>query len=191
MARFFPEGQTHVSTRFGGTMGYTAPEYAVHGQLTEKADVYSYGIVVLEIVSGRKCADATLPDPMQILLEWAWNKYEQGNVLDIVDPKLEGQYPREEALRVITIALLCAQGSWRVRPTMSKVASLLTTDLEIRVQPTQPAFVSAAADRSASSTATTMSESSTSNAIAHQSAGTVTAIAHESAGTVTLSFSAR
>eukprot|EP00253_Pinus_taeda_P015453 PITA_15453 len=149
MARFFPEGQTHVSTRFGGTMGYTAPEYAVNGQLTEKADVYSYGIV-------------------------AWNKYEQGNVLDIVDPQLEGQYPRKQALRVITIALLCTQGSWRLRPAMSKVPSLLTTDLEIRVQPSQPAFVGDAGARPACSTATAMSESSTSNASAHQSAGTVT-----------------
>ena len=50
--------------------GYTAPEYAVHGQLTEKADVYSYGIVVLEIVSGRKCTDARLAAPMKLLLEW-------------------------------------------------------------------------------------------------------------------------
>jgi len=121
--------------------GYTAPEYAVHGQLTEKADVYSYGIVVLEIVSGRKCVDITRPEPMSILLEWAWNNYKQGNVLDIVDPKLEGQYPREQALRVITIALLCTQGSWGQRPAMSYVVSMLTTDIEIRVQPTQPSFV--------------------------------------------------
>eukprot|EP00253_Pinus_taeda_P001528 PITA_01528 len=69
LARLFPEGETHVSTKVGGTLGYIAPEYAVHGQLSEKADVYSYGIVVLEIVSGRKCLDARLEAPLQPLLE--------------------------------------------------------------------------------------------------------------------------
>jgi serine/threonine protein kinase len=147
LAKFFPESQTHVSTRVGGTIGYTAPEYAVHGQLTEKADVYSYGIMVLEIVSGRKCVDARLPAPLQLLLEWAWNQFEQNEVLDIVDPLLEGQYPREQALRVITIALLCTQGSWTQRPAMSQVVSMLTDNSESTVQPTRPAFIDAAADR--------------------------------------------
>nr|ABR16548.1 unknown [Picea sitchensis] len=141
LARFFPDGETHVSTRVGGTIGYTAPEYAVHGQLTEKADVYSYGIVVLEIVSGRKSVNARLDASMQLLLEWAWNQFQQDQVLDIVDSSLEGQYPREQVLRVIRIALLCTQGSWALRPAMSEVVSMLTNNSEITVQPTQPAFI--------------------------------------------------
>eukprot|EP00253_Pinus_taeda_P032257 PITA_32257 len=152
LARFFPESRTHVSTRVGGTIGYTAPEYAVHGQLTEKADIYSYGIVVLEIVSGRKCVDARLPAPLQLLLEWAWNQFEQNQVLDIVDPLLEGQYSREQALRVITIALQCTQGSWTQRPAMSKVVLMLTDNSESTGQPTRPAFIDVAADRSANIT---------------------------------------
>eukprot|EP00253_Pinus_taeda_P031440 PITA_31440 len=143
LARFFPEGETHVSTKVGGTIGYTAPEYAVHGQLTEKADVYSYGIVVLEIVSGRKCIDARLDASMQILLKWAWNQFQQDHVLDIVDPSLEAQYPIEQMSRVITIALLCIQGSSALRPAMSEVVSMLTNNTEFTVQPTQPAFMDA------------------------------------------------
>ncbi|KAH9295910.1 hypothetical protein KI387_039498, partial [Taxus chinensis] len=69
LAKFFPEGETQVSTRIGGTIGYTAPEYALQGQLSEKADVYSYGIVILEIVSGRNCNDLKLPKPLQFLLQ--------------------------------------------------------------------------------------------------------------------------
>eukprot|EP00253_Pinus_taeda_P008027 PITA_08027 len=141
LARFFPEDESHVSTRAGGTRGYTAPEYAMRGQLTEKADVYSYGIVVLEIVSGRKCIDATLDTSMQILLEWAWNAYTNNQALDIVDPTLNGQYPRQQALRVITIALLCTQGPPTLRPAMSKVLTLLSNDSDILNQPTQPAFI--------------------------------------------------
>ncbi|GLJ38802.1 hypothetical protein SUGI_0790950 [Cryptomeria japonica] len=89
LAKFFPEDKTHLTTRVGGTIGYTAPEYAVHGQLTQKADVYSYGVIVLEIVSGKKCSNTGLPHPMELLLQWAWNSYETNESLSIADPKLE------------------------------------------------------------------------------------------------------
>ena len=82
-----------------------------------------------------------------------WNQYENNQVLDIVDPTLERKYPSERALRVITIALLCCQGSWALRPTMSEVASMLTNNLEILVQPTQPAFIDTFAGRSTESSA--------------------------------------
>ncbi|XP_028774947.1 cysteine-rich receptor-like protein kinase 2 [Neltuma alba] len=54
LARLLPEDKTHLNTRFAGTLGYTAPEYAIHGQLSEKVDVYSYGVIILEIVSGKR-----------------------------------------------------------------------------------------------------------------------------------------
>eukprot|EP00253_Pinus_taeda_P004252 PITA_04252 len=127
MARFFTEEAT-------------LPEYAAHGQLTEKADVYSYGIVVLEIVSGRKVVDARLDDTMQILLQWAWNQFQHDQVLDIVDLSLEGHYPREQALRLIKLALLCTQEQWLLRPSMSKVLWMLTNNSEITDQPIQPDF---------------------------------------------------
>lgn len=173
MARFFPEGETHVSTRVGGTRGYTAPEYAVHGLLSEKADVYSYGIVVLEIVSGRQSVDESLPAPMQLLLELVWNEYEHDKVLDIVDSKLEGQYPPEQALRVITIALLCTQGSSGMRPTMSQVLWMLNNDSEIDVLPTQPAFIDVTSDSRANSSATSKSTTSDSRG-SHESRGSAT-----------------
>eukprot|EP01018_Ginkgo_biloba_P006021 Gb_41606 [translate_table: standard] len=143
LARLFPDDQTHLTTRVGGTIGYTAPEYAVHGQLTEKADVYSYGVMVLEIVSGRKSINSTLPAHKQLLLGWAWSAYERNMALDIVDPNLEGLYEKEEALRVVHVALLCTQGTFNLRPSMSSVISMLTSDTEILVKPSQPAFINA------------------------------------------------
>jgi hypothetical protein len=84
----------------------------------------------------------------------AWNQYESvDQVLDIVDPTLEGQYPKEQALRVITIALLCTQGSSALRPAMSQVAAMLTYNSEIPFQPTQPTFIDAAAARPTNSSA--------------------------------------
>jgi len=78
---------------------------------------------------------------MILLMVQAWNQFQQDQVLDIVDSSLEGQYPREQVLRVIRIALLCTQGSWALRPAMSEVVSMLTNNSEITVQPTQPAFI--------------------------------------------------
>uniref|UniRef100_A0A0D6QRZ0 Protein kinase domain-containing protein n=1 Tax=Araucaria cunninghamii TaxID=56994 RepID=A0A0D6QRZ0_ARACU len=146
LAKFFPEGESHVSTRVGGTLGYMAPEYAVHGQLSEKADVFSYGVVVLEIVTGRKSMNTGLPEPHDLLLQWAWSQYESDQVLDIVDPRLEGEYPREQTLKTIIIALLCTQGSPALRPAMSQVLSNLTSDSEIAMRPTKPAFIDAIAN---------------------------------------------
>ncbi|XP_059077443.1 cysteine-rich receptor-like protein kinase 42 isoform X2 [Cryptomeria japonica] len=141
LARFYPEGESHVSTKVGGTIGYTAPEYVVRGQLTEKADVYSFGVVVLEIVSGRKCIDQKLPDPLQLLLQWIWQLYESEQILEMVDPKLKGEYPQEQMVRVIRIALLCVKASPSQRPSMTQIVSMLTSNSEITDQPTKPAFL--------------------------------------------------
>ncbi|OVA19205.1 Protein kinase domain [Macleaya cordata] len=70
LARLLPEDQSHLSTKFAGTLGYTAPEYAIHGQLSEKVDTYSFGVVILEIISGRKSNDMRLEPVSQYLLEW-------------------------------------------------------------------------------------------------------------------------
>ncbi|XP_057854629.2 cysteine-rich receptor-like protein kinase 2 [Cryptomeria japonica] len=143
LAKLFPDDMTHLTTRVGGTVGYTAPEYAVHGQLTDKADVYSYGMLVLEIVSGRKYIDSKLPPPMELLLGWAWNLYEKNEVFRMVDRRLieEPVLNKQEILKVIQIAFLCTQGEPELRPLMSKVVSMLTSSTEILTQPTRPAFI--------------------------------------------------
>ncbi|GLJ51828.1 hypothetical protein SUGI_1101050 [Cryptomeria japonica] len=112
LARLLPNDKSHVSTKLAGTLGYRAPEYAGHGQLTEKADTYSFGVVVLEIVSGRKSIDLNQPPHMQYLLEWVWSLYEENKVLKMVESqeRMEG-YSDEEVVRVINLALLCIQAS--------------------------------------------------------------------------------
>jgi serine/threonine protein kinase len=70
LARLFPDDQSHISTQIAGTIGYLAPEYATLGQLTPKVDVYSFGILLLEIVSGRKNIDSTLASNQIYLIKW-------------------------------------------------------------------------------------------------------------------------
>jgi len=91
---------------------------------------------------------------MTLMMLQIWNQYEDNQVLDIVDPTLEGQFPREQLLRVITVALLCTQGSWALRPAMSQVASMLTNNLEIVTQPIQPVFINASGSRHTNSSTT-------------------------------------
>eukprot|EP01018_Ginkgo_biloba_P018006 Gb_37560 [translate_table: standard] len=143
LARFIAEDLSHISTRVAGTLGYMAPEYALHGQLTEKADVFSFGVLVLEIVSGRK--NQGTPDDMGFLVQKTWRLYETDQLSDVIDTTLLESSSRravEEGTRVAHIGLLCTQASPALRPTMSRVVHMLTTEQDQRLPvPTSPAFI--------------------------------------------------
>ncbi|KAG7957020.1 hypothetical protein I3843_11G153800 [Carya illinoinensis] len=132
LAKLDEEENTHISTRIAGTIGYMAPEYAMRGYLTDKADVYSFGVVALEIVSGKSNTSYRPKDEFVFLLDWAYVLQEQGNLLDLVDPSLGSSYSTEEAMRMLNLALLCANPSPTLRPSMSSVISML--DGKIAVQ---------------------------------------------------------
>ncbi|XP_057820180.2 cysteine-rich receptor-like protein kinase 10 [Cryptomeria japonica] len=143
IARLFLEDETHVSTRVAGTYGYLAPEYAMHGQLSDKADVYSFGVLLLEIVSGRKNTDIEISDGVQGLLELAWECYSRGNSVDVIDKGIVEDCPTEECFKCIHVGLLCIQEEASLRPSMFTVYSMLSkfsfTNLP---NPTKPSFVS-------------------------------------------------
>ncbi|EXC25630.1 Cysteine-rich receptor-like protein kinase 3 [Morus notabilis] len=143
LARPLPEDQTHLSTKFAGTLGYTAPEYSIHGQLSEKADVYSYGVVVLEIISGQKSNEIKEGDPVgEFLLERACGRNSHIELVDeCLDPE---EYEAETMKRLIEIALMCIQPSPATRPTMSEVVVLLKSKDSFEARPlTKPVFVDA------------------------------------------------
>ncbi|KAK9016648.1 hypothetical protein V6N11_079143 [Hibiscus sabdariffa] len=125
LAKLDEEDNTHISTRIAGTYGYMAPEYAMHGHLTEKADVYSFGIVALEIVSGRCNTRVRPKEEPFILLEWAHVLKEQGNLLDLVDARIGSDCNIDEVMAMINVALLCTYPTASARPSMSSVVSML------------------------------------------------------------------
>ncbi|RZB50682.1 Cysteine-rich receptor-like protein kinase 2 [Glycine soja] len=146
LAKLLPGDQSHLRTRVAGTMGYTAPEYVLHGQLSAKVDIYSYGIVVLEIISGQKSTDMKAVDDdgdEDYLLRRAWKLYERGMLLELVDQSLDpNNYDAEEVKKVIGIALLCTQASAAMRPAMSEVVVLLSSnDLLEHMRPLMPIFI--------------------------------------------------
>ncbi|XP_078428752.1 protein kinase superfamily protein [Wolffia australiana] len=125
LAKLLPSNSSHVSTRVAGTIGYLAPEYAIRGQLTRKADVYSFGVLLLEIVGGRCNNNTRLPHGDQFLLSRAWDMYEKGELLGMVDCELEGKVDEKEAIKFLKVALLCTQDNPGLRPAMPIVVKML------------------------------------------------------------------
>jgi serine/threonine protein kinase len=140
LAKLYDDKKTHISTRVAGTIGYLAPEYAMRGHLTEKADVFGFGVVAMEILSGRPNHDNDLEFDKIYLLEWAWKLHESNRSLELVDPSLT-EYNKDEALRVIGISLLCTQASPMMRPSMSRVVAMLTGDIEMPTVMSKPSYL--------------------------------------------------
>eukprot|EP01018_Ginkgo_biloba_P022772 Gb_18304 [translate_table: standard] len=129
LARWQPDGQLEEPTRVIGTFGYLAPEYTQTGQITEKADVYSFGVLLLELVSGRKAIDIYRGRGQQCLLEWARPMLEKKMVYELIDPRLENRYSDNELQCMVYAASLCIRQDPQSRPRMSKVLHILEGDL--------------------------------------------------------------
>ncbi|URE10793.1 STYKc [Musa troglodytarum] len=112
----------HVSTRVLGTQGYVAPEYALSGRLTTKSDVYSYGVVLLELLTGRVPVDMNRPPGLSQALPCL---SEREKVTQIMDTALEGQYSLKDAVQVAAIASMCVQPEADYRPLMADVVQSL------------------------------------------------------------------
>ncbi|PON40609.1 Serine/threonine protein kinase [Parasponia andersonii] len=131
LAKLALDSNTHVTTRVMGTFGYMAPEYATSGKLTEKSDVYSYGVVLLELITGRKPVDASQPLGDESLVEWARqllpDALDKGKFDELVDPRLERNYNENEMFRMIEAAAVCVRHSGTRRPRMGQVVRALET----------------------------------------------------------------
>lgn len=127
LAKEGPMGdQTHVSTRVMGTYGYAAPEYVMTGHLTARSDVYGFGVVLLEMLIGRRAMDKSRPSREHNLVEWARPLLNHNKkLLRIVDPRLEGQYSLKTALKVAHLAYQCLGQNPKGRPLMSQVVEIL------------------------------------------------------------------
>ncbi|KAI4312933.1 hypothetical protein MLD38_037719 [Melastoma candidum] len=142
MARLFELDQTQADTnRIVGTYGYMAPEYVLHGHFSVKSDVFSFGVLMLEIVSGRKNLDSHSHfggDP-EILISHVWRSWREGKIGNILDPSVTSGYS-PDILRCIHIGLLCVQENEASRPTMASVIVMLNSHSVSLPIPTQPAF---------------------------------------------------
>ncbi|CAK9312162.1 unnamed protein product [Citrullus colocynthis] len=152
LARLFPGDDTHLNTfKIAGTHGYMAPEYAIHGYLSVKSDVFSFGILVLEIVSGRKNYDDRLGAQQVDLLGYAWLLYQEGRILELADKSLT-KCNVDEAAMCIQLGLLCCQASVTDRPDMNTIHLMLSSDSFTLPRPGRPGIHGRAARRTTTST---------------------------------------
>ncbi|GJZ60592.1 probable LRR receptor-like serine/threonine-protein kinase isoform X1, partial [Tanacetum coccineum] len=132
LAKLLEEENTHITTRVAGTIGYIAPEYALWGYLTYKADVYSFGFLALEIVAGKNTMKYQPNEEYFCLVDCAANMDKKGSLINLVDPRLGSNFNKKEAVKMMKIALLCTDQSPALRPTMSEVVNMLEGGTKIK-----------------------------------------------------------
>ncbi|XP_059660626.1 G-type lectin S-receptor-like serine/threonine-protein kinase At4g27290 [Cornus florida] len=161
IARAFAGDELHAKTRrVIGTYGYMSPEYVINGLFSMKLDVFSFGVLVLEIVSGKKIRQFHHPDHHHNLVGHAWKLFVEGKAFELIDPQMEDSFPMSEVLRCIQVGLLCVQRRPEDRPTMSSVLSMFDSEGTMLPQPKQPGFYT---DISPSETESQLEESCTIN----------------------------
>ncbi|KAK9906148.1 hypothetical protein M0R45_002853 [Rubus argutus] len=143
LARMLTGGdQTQGNTkRVVGTYGYMAPEYAADGRFSVKSDVFSFGILILEVISGRRNKGFYHPDHSHNLIGHAWSLWKEGRPLELIDTLLGSSCNPSEVLRSIQVGLLCVQHHPEDRPSMASVVIMLGSDIAL-AQPKQPGFFS-------------------------------------------------
>ncbi|KAK2360561.1 G-type lectin S-receptor serine/threonine-protein kinase [Trifolium repens] len=142
MARIFKVSEDHANTqRVVGTYGYMAPEYAMQGVFSDKSDVFSFGVLLIEIVCGRRNSSFIESENAMTLLGIAWIQWREDNILSLIEPEIYDHCDQNNILRCIHIGLLCVQESAADRPTMAAVVSMLNSEI-IDIPPAkQPAFL--------------------------------------------------
>ncbi|CAL0300733.1 unnamed protein product [Lupinus luteus] len=124
-AKLIPEGVTHLTTRVKGTLGYLAPEYAMWGKVSESCDVYSFGILLIEIISAKKAIEKLAGGVKRDIVQWVTPYVQKGVFNHIADAKLKGKFDIEQLKSVMTIAMRCTDISPDKRPSMEEVVEWL------------------------------------------------------------------
>lgn len=124
-AKLIPDGATHVTTKVKGTLGYLAPEYAMLGKASESCDVFSFGVLLLELASGKKPVEKLNPTTKLTITEWALPLARDKKFKEIADPKLKDSFVEAEVKRMALVGLACTQNKPEQRPIMSEVVDLL------------------------------------------------------------------
>ncbi|MQM13018.1 hypothetical protein Taro_045942, partial [Colocasia esculenta] len=141
LARIFGGNQTEANTsKVVGTYGYISPEYALDGIFSDKSDVFSFGVIILEIVTGKRSTGYYPYKESLNLLGYAWQLWEEGRALELVDSSIGSSTNDSEVMKCIQLGLLCTQENAAGRPTTKSVVLMLSNQNATMASPKQPAF---------------------------------------------------
>ncbi|XP_058115236.1 probable L-type lectin-domain containing receptor kinase S.7 [Magnolia sinica] len=135
LARLTDHNKSPVSTLTAGTMGYLAPEYLQYGKATEKTDVFSFGVVMLEVACGRRPIEKDARSQKINLVDWVWGLYAEDRIIEAADSRLKGEFENEEMRRLLLVGLSCVNPDCTKRPTMRRVLQILNKEAELQVVP--------------------------------------------------------
>ncbi|KAK8983349.1 hypothetical protein V6N11_073769 [Hibiscus sabdariffa] len=133
LARLMDHDKSPVSTLTAGTMGYLAPEYLQYGKATEKTDVFSYGVVILEVACGRRPIEregGINSQKMVNLVDWVWALFGEGRIIEAADKRLNGDFKEEEMRKLLLVGLSCAHPDSAVRPSIRRVLQILNNEAD-------------------------------------------------------------
>ncbi|WJZ84276.1 hypothetical protein VitviT2T_003887 [Vitis vinifera] len=135
LARLVDHGKGSQTTVLAGTMGYIAPECFMTGKASKESDVYSFGIVALEICCGRRAVETKAEENQIRLVEWVWDLYGVGKLLEAADPRLSADYDDQQMERLMIVGLWCAHPDCNARPSMREVMSVLNSEALLPLLP--------------------------------------------------------
>lgn len=129
LAKLYEHGANPSTTRVVGTLGYLAPELTKTGKPTTSSDVFAFGALLLEVACGRRPIEAkALPEEL-IIVDWVLDKWKEGAILEVVDPRLNGEYDEMEAVMVLKLGLMCSNNTPSKRPSMRLVVRYLEGEM--------------------------------------------------------------
>jgi len=131
LARLYEHGSNPGTTRVVGTLGYLAPELPRTGKASTSSDVFAFGALLLEGACGRRPIEPKALQEQLVLVEWVWERYKEGRILQVVDPKLNGDFNESEVMMVLKLGLMCSNDVATIRPSIRQVVRILDGEVEL------------------------------------------------------------
>ena len=135
LARLVDHAKESQTTHLAGTLGYIDPECVTTGKASKESDVYSFGIVALEIACGRKPINPMVPADQVVMVEWVRELYERGKVLDAADKRLGGDFDEQQMARLMIVGLFCVHSDRNLRPSIKQAIHVLNFEASVPVLP--------------------------------------------------------
>ncbi|KAL9321350.1 hypothetical protein ACSQ67_013189 [Phaseolus vulgaris] len=135
LARLVDHEKGFQTTILAGTRGYIAPEYFTTGKARKESDIYSLGVVLLELATGRKPVDLNAKEGQITIFEWVWELYKLGKLLEVVDTKLGGAFDEEQMKHLVIAGLWCANPDYTSRPSVRQLIQVLKFEAPLPVLP--------------------------------------------------------